>query len=66
MFLFQSVEDIKDYSYIMKDIFGNPENLEVGDSILPANEQWRRLFCFSWIYYLFLVIFKKPIELIYL
>jgi hypothetical protein len=37
MFLFESVDDIKDNSNIMKDIFGNVENLEIGDSILMAN-----------------------------
>ena len=37
MFLFDSVDDIKDNSNIMKDIFGNVENLEIGDSILMAN-----------------------------
>ena len=37
MFLFDSVDDIKDNSDVMKDIFGNNENLEVGDSILMAN-----------------------------
>jgi hypothetical protein len=37
MFLFDSVDDIKDNNDIMKDIFGNDENLEVGDSILMAN-----------------------------
>ena len=38
MFLFDSVDDIKDNSNIMKDIFGNVENLEIGDSILMANQ----------------------------
>jgi len=37
MFLFDSVDDIKDNSDIMKDIFGNVENLEFGDSILMAD-----------------------------
>jgi hypothetical protein len=37
MFLFDSVDDIKDNSDIMKDIFGNVEILEIGDSILMAN-----------------------------
>jgi len=37
MFLFDSVDDIKDNSDVMKDIFGNVENLEVGNSILMAN-----------------------------
>jgi len=37
MFLFDSVDDIKDNSDVMKDILGNVENLEVGDSILMAN-----------------------------
>jgi len=37
LFLFDSVDDIKDNSDVMKDIFGNVENLEVGDSILMAN-----------------------------
>jgi len=37
MFLFDSVEDIKDNSDIMSDIFSHPENYEVGDSILMAN-----------------------------
>jgi hypothetical protein len=37
MFLFESVDDIKDNSDVMKDIFGNVENLEIGDSILMAN-----------------------------
>jgi hypothetical protein len=37
MFLFDSVDDIKDNSDVMKDIFGNVKNLEVGDSILMAN-----------------------------
>jgi hypothetical protein len=37
MFLFDSVDDIKDNSDVMKDIFRNDENLEVGDSILMAN-----------------------------
>jgi hypothetical protein len=37
MFLFDSVDDIKDNSNIMKDIFENVENLEIGDSILMAN-----------------------------
>jgi hypothetical protein len=37
MFLFDSVDDIKDNSDAMKDIFGNVENLEVGNSILMAN-----------------------------
>ena len=37
MFLFESVDDIKDNSDVMKDIFGNDENLEVGNSILMAN-----------------------------
>ncbi len=37
MFLFDLVDDIKDNSDVMKDIFGNDENLEVGDSILMAN-----------------------------
>jgi len=37
MFLFDSVDDIKDNSDVMKDIFGNKENFEVGDSILMAN-----------------------------
>jgi len=37
MFLFDSVDDIKDNSDVMKDIFGNVENLEVGNSILMAD-----------------------------
>jgi hypothetical protein len=37
MFLFDSVDDIKDNNDVMKDIFGNVENLEVGNSILMAN-----------------------------
>jgi hypothetical protein len=37
MFLFDSVDDIRDNSDVMKDIFGNVKNLEVGDSILMAN-----------------------------
>jgi len=37
MFLFQSVDDIKENSDGMKDIFGNIENLEIGDFILMAN-----------------------------
>jgi len=37
MFLFDSVDNIKDNSDVMKDIFGNVENLEIGDSILMAN-----------------------------
>jgi hypothetical protein len=37
MFLFDSVDDIKDNSNIMEDIFGNVENLEIDDSILMAN-----------------------------
>jgi hypothetical protein len=37
MFLFDSVDDIKDNSDVMKDIFGNVEKLEVGNSILMAN-----------------------------
>jgi hypothetical protein len=37
LFLFNSVDDIKDNKEVMRDIFGNPENLEVGDSILLAN-----------------------------
>jgi hypothetical protein len=37
MFLFDSVDDIKDNSNIMVDIFGNVENLEIDDSILMAN-----------------------------
>jgi len=37
MFLFESVDDIKDNNDVMKDIFGNVENLEIGDSILVAN-----------------------------
>jgi hypothetical protein len=37
MFLFESVDDIKENSDGMKDIFGNVENLEIGDSILMAN-----------------------------
>jgi hypothetical protein len=37
LFLFNSVDDIKDNKEVMGDIFGNPENLEVGDSILLAN-----------------------------
>jgi hypothetical protein len=36
MSLFESVDDIKDNSDVMKDI-GNVENLEIGDSILMAN-----------------------------
>jgi hypothetical protein len=36
-FVRDSVDDIKDNSDVMKDIFGNVENLEVGDSILMAN-----------------------------
>jgi len=36
-FLFDSVDDIKDNSEVMKNIFRNDENLEVGDSILMAN-----------------------------
>ena len=39
MFFFESVDDIKDNSEVMKDIFGNDENLEVGDSILMANRK---------------------------
>jgi hypothetical protein len=35
--LFESLDDIKDNSDVMKDIFGNDENLEIGDSILMAN-----------------------------
>ena len=34
MFLFNSVEDIKDNSKITKDIFSHPENLEIFFSIL--------------------------------
>jgi hypothetical protein len=37
MFLFDTVDVIKDNSDVMKNIFGNGENLEVGDSILMAN-----------------------------
>jgi len=37
MFLFDSVDNIKDNSDVMKDIFGNVENLEIGASILMAN-----------------------------
>ena len=37
MFLFDSVDDIKNNSNVMKDIFENVENLEIGDSILMAN-----------------------------
>jgi hypothetical protein len=37
MFLFDSVDDIKDNSEVMKDIFENDKNLDVGDSILMAN-----------------------------
>jgi len=37
MFLFESVDDIKDNNDVMKHIFGNVENLEIGDSILMAN-----------------------------
>jgi hypothetical protein len=37
MFLFDSVDDIRDNSDVMKDIFGNVKNLEVGNSILMAN-----------------------------
>jgi hypothetical protein len=37
LFLFDSVDDIKDNSDIMKDIFGNLENLEFCNSILMAN-----------------------------
>jgi hypothetical protein len=37
MFLFDSVDNIKDNSDVMKDIFGNVETLEIGDSILMAN-----------------------------
>jgi len=37
IFFFDSVDDIKDNSDVMKDIFGNVENVEVGDSILMAN-----------------------------
>ena len=37
MFLFDSVDDIKDNNDVIKNIFGNDENLEVGDSILMAN-----------------------------
>jgi hypothetical protein len=37
MFLFESVDDIKENSDGMKDIFGNIENLEIGDFILMAN-----------------------------
>jgi hypothetical protein len=37
MFLFDSVDDIKDNNDVMKNIFGNDEDLEVGDSILMAN-----------------------------
>ena len=36
-FLFDSVDDIKDNNDVMKNIFGNDEDLEVGDSILMAN-----------------------------
>jgi hypothetical protein len=39
-FLFDSVDDIKDNSEVMKNIFRNDENLEVGDSILMAN--WKK------------------------
>jgi hypothetical protein len=42
LFLFNSVNNIKDNREVMGDIFGNPENLEVGDSILLANwTKWR-------------------------
>ncbi len=34
MFLFDSLDDIKDNSDIMKDIFGNDEKIEICDSIL--------------------------------
>ena len=34
LFLFDSVDDIKDNSDVMKDTFRNVENLEVGDSII--------------------------------
>jgi hypothetical protein len=37
LFLFNSIDDIKDNEEVMGDIFSSPENLEVGDSILPAN-----------------------------
>jgi hypothetical protein len=37
MFLFDSVDDIKDNSEVMKDIFENDKKLDVGDSILMAN-----------------------------
>ena len=37
LFLFDSVENIKDNKEVMGDIFGSPVNLEVGDSILLAN-----------------------------
>jgi hypothetical protein len=37
LLLFNSVDDIKDNEEVMGDIFSNPENLEVGDSILLAN-----------------------------
>jgi hypothetical protein len=36
-FVRDSVDDNKDTSDVMKDIFGNVKNLEVGDSILMAN-----------------------------
>ena len=37
MYLFHSVEEIKDNSEIMKDIFSHPENLEIGSSILLSH-----------------------------
>ncbi len=37
LFLFNSVDDIKDNEEVMGDIFSSPKNLEVGDSILLAN-----------------------------
>jgi hypothetical protein len=37
LFLYNLVEDIKDNKELMGDIFDNPENLEVCDSILLAN-----------------------------
>jgi hypothetical protein len=35
-----TIEDIKDNCDIMSDIFGNPKNYEMGDSILLAN--WKK------------------------
>jgi hypothetical protein len=36
LFIINSIDDIKDNEEVMGDIFSNPENLEVGDSILLA------------------------------